>query len=221
MCRSAVAALSLFVLASALSPARAQVVVNEIMADPASDWDGDSTYSYRGDEWVEVFNAGTEVADMSLYWLSDSDSTLLYRFSGELEPGAHGIVYGSDAVGWQRANGVSAVGLRLNNSGDTVMLWRLPREPQGPAGSAGGKASSPGMVLADSYSYLNHEAEDDRSTGRLPDGGSAWVLFDGLNRYSGTQEPRGEGCVPTPGGRNSCPAPAEDRSWGAVKALYR
>ncbi len=197
-----------------------QIVVNEIMADPASDWDGDSTYSYKGDEWIEIYNAGVESVDLAAYWVGDSDSTLLYNFSGTLRARKHVVVYGSQVESWQRANGLSAVGLRLNNSGDTVMLWVVS---QGAAFSSsdevGGPAALP--VLVDRYEYQNHEAEDDRSTGLFPDGMDSRALFDALNPYTGSQEPQGTGCPPTPGARNECPTPVERSSWGAVKSLYR
>ena len=86
-----------------------QIVVNEIMADPASDWDGDSTYSYKGDEWIEIYNAGVESVDLAAYWVGDSDSTLLYNFSGTLRARKHVVVYGSQVESWQRANGLWAM----------------------------------------------------------------------------------------------------------------
>lgn len=197
-----------------------QIVVNEIMADPASDWDGDSTYSYKGDEWIEIYNAGVETVDLAAYWVGDSDSTLLYNFSGTLRARKHVVVYGSQVESWQRANGLSAVGLRLNNSGDTVMLWIVSQGAALSSGDeAGGSAALP--VLVDRYEYQNHEAEDDRSTGLFPDGADSRALFDALNPYTGSQEPEGTGCLPTPGVRNECPTPVERNSWGPVKSLYR
>jgi hypothetical protein len=200
-----------------------QVVINEVMADPGSDWNGDSTYSYRDDEWVEIYNAGDGPVDLAPYWLSDSDSTLLYNFCGSLGAGRHRVVFGSEVVEWQRANGVSAVGLRLNNSGDAVILWVVSDGTGaacGPAGPAAGH-TQPSPVLMDYFEFLSHEAEDDRSTGLVPDGGQSRVLFDGLNPYTGGLEPQGNGCAPTPGRHNGCATPVEGRSWGSIKALYR
>ena len=36
----------------------ASLSINEIMGDPATDWDGDGEYEYRYDEWVELYNPG-------------------------------------------------------------------------------------------------------------------------------------------------------------------
>jgi len=204
----------LLVLAFGAGESQGRIVVNEVLAGPATDWDGDSSYSYRDDEWIEVYNTGGSTVDVSSYWLGDADSTLLFNLSGTLDAGAHRVVYGSDAVDWQRANGHSAVGFRLNNSGDTVILWKVE------AGSLFAATDS-GAVLMDSYTYSSHEADDDRSSGRVPDGGEAWQMFDGLNPYGGSQEPQGNGCPPTPGTYNGCPTPVEVRSWGSVKSLYR
>jgi hypothetical protein len=238
MHRIAGALLCVVVLTFAVGESWGQVVVNEILADPATDWNGDSLYSYRDDEWVEIYNSGTLTVDLSSYWLSDADSTLLFNFSGSLRAGRHKVVYGGEAVEWQRANGHSAVGLRLNNSGDTVMLWMIEPGSLSVAGKPALGEAPPfenassalrervssggaGTVLLDSYAYSSHEADDDRSTGRIPDGGAVWQIFDGLNPYGGSQEPQGNGCMPTPASHNGCPTPTAGRSWGSVKTLYR
>lgn len=219
----------------AAGPCWGQIVINEVMAAPASDWNGDSTYSYKEDEWVEIFNAGDEAVNLASFWLGDSDSTLLYNLSGGLGARRHRVVFGADVVAWQKANGVSTVGLRLNNSGDTVMLWRTAGDsastevaggpaPLAPAPSGGLKEPALAVsdrVLEDWYTYVSHEAGSDRSSGLVPDGGSSRMLFDGLNPYTGAMEPQGEGCLPTPGGQNGCPTPVEQRTWGSVKAVYK
>ncbi len=221
MLRAAVTIMAVIAMLGTARMSECRLVVNEIMGDPASDWNGDSTYSYREDEWVEIYNAGLEPVDLAAYWMSDSDSTLLFNFCGILDPGGHRVVCGSEVVEWQRANGVTAAGLRLNNSGDTVMLWMLGagRRADLAPGDPGENVSD--MILIDSFTYSSHEAEDDRSTGLMPDGGPSHSLFDGLNPYTGSQEPQGSGCVPTPGGSNGCATPVEERSWGSVKVLYR
>jgi len=221
MSRFAAVLLGSVLLLFAASPLWGQVIINEVMADPASDWSGDSTYSYKGDEWVEIYNAGDGPVDLSTFWLGDSDSTMLYNFSGGLGPRRHRVVYGAEVIVWQEANEVATVGLRLNNTGDTVMLWRVPGDSAGARLTGLRPASWSEPVLEDQYTYVSHEAENDRSTGLLPDGGPSRMLFDGLNRYSGSQDPQGEGCLPTPGGRNGCPTPVEQRSWGSVKAVYK
>ena len=45
--------------------------INEIMADPATDWDGDGEYNYRDDEWVELYNAGPGHVNLGEFALSE------------------------------------------------------------------------------------------------------------------------------------------------------
>jgi hypothetical protein len=75
-------------------------------------------------------------------------------------------------------------------------------------------------VLVDQVTYADHEADDDRSSGRRPDGGPTWELFDALNPYSGGALPQGNGCAPTPGASNHCTTAVEEATWGEIKARH-
>lgn len=187
----------------------AQVRLNEILADPASDWDGDSSVDSRSDEWVEIVNVGGSLVDLSSLRLGDlsGGTSWRYGFDGSLAPGAVHIVYGSEAVAWEQANGFPAFGLSLNNGGDTVFLFDL----------SGGDT-----LIVDQYTYANFEVVDDRAAGRKPDGTGPWEIFDALNPYSGSTLPLGNGCLPTPGENNTCTTsvPVEQSTWGAIKAMY-
>lgn len=188
-----------------------QIVINELMADPATDWNSDGQYDYRTDEWIEVLNTGDQAVDLTAYWLRDStgDQPHLNLF-GVLEAHCVAVFYGSNAVAWQQENGVSVTGFSLNNSGDSVYLLRTLPGTDGPQ-----------LALEDTVTYLSHEAEDDRSSGLDP-AGETWVLYDGLNAYGGDAQPQGTGCGPTPGTINVCDAlPVHTQSFGAVKATYR
>jgi hypothetical protein len=189
--------------------ASAQLVFNEVLADPASDWDGDGTVGSKTDEWVEVINLGSSAVDLSAYRLGDLSGGYSWRFgfSGTLAPGGIVHVTGTSSLAWQAANGYTAAGLSLNNTGDTVFLYRIE----------GGDTA-----VADSYAYLAHEVLDDRSTGRSLENSSEWQVFDSLNPYSGTNPPVGNGCPPSPGLPNVCGprVPVEEKTWGAIKGLY-
>ncbi len=197
--------LVIILLAVAVS-AGAQVVINEIMADPARDWDGDGEYNYRDDEWIEIMNSGSSTVDLSGYLISDGDDDPVWRFgfAGILQPGATRVVYGSESREWEESNGQAVYGLSLNNTGDQVSLYRV----------AGGDT-----VLVESVVFNDKVAEDDRSLGRSIVEPGVWVLFDGLNPCSGCV-PAGNGCLPTPGYENGCPAAAGDDSWGSIKSKY-
>ncbi len=180
--------------------------LNEILAGPARDWDGSGTFSSRDDEWIEIENPGAGVADLAGLLVTDGDAIPRYALSGTLEPGGVLLVTGKMSYDWEKANGQPAYGLSLANGGDSVRLLRV----------AGADTS-----LVDAYTFKSHEAAADRASGRDPVSGE-WVLFDGLNPYTGTLLPQGNGCVPTPGAPNACSGtPARSTTWGRVKAGRR
>jgi hypothetical protein len=193
------------------SPARptagpSQLQINEFMAGPARDWDGGNGFSARDDEWIELLNLGSVPVELAAYLITDGDSIPRCALSGVLPGNQRLVVFGSVAYEWERLNGYPAVGLSLANSGDRVMLWQV---------------TGSDTVLVDSYVYRSHQAAADRAMGRLPEKGD-WSLFDGLNPYTGTAPPFGNGCVPTPGEPNSCAkTPIAPTSWGAIKTRYR
>jgi hypothetical protein len=186
----------------------AQIRLNEILGDPATDWNGDGNVDSRLDEWVEIVNVGSSAVDLSSYRISDASAATDFRFglSGMINPGETKVYYGSDVVAWQAANGVSQLGLSLNNNGDTVFLYLF---------------NGTDAAVEDTRTYATAEVLDDRSTGRMPHGSGAWVIFDGLNPYTGTQPPTPTGCAPSPGGTPQCPTPTHSSTWGQIKALYR
>ena len=194
------------------SPSGAELIINEVLSNPGQDWDGDGTLDFKGDEWVEVLNNGYEVEDLSEYYLRDvwgEDPHL--QLDGLLRAGEVKVYYGSDAMAWQVANGYSDYGFALNNTGDTVELLRrvVDQEPVI-------------FELAYSVTLLNHEADEDRSSGWAQEGGG-WILFDALNVYGGSQVPGTSGCQPTPGDLNFCIplVPIHESSLGGVKSFYR
>lgn len=200
-------ALSLLALLAHAGAAACEVRINEFLAAPGRDWDGSALFSARDDEWVELVNSGIGTADLSEFVITDADSTWRWRGSGSLHPGEHRAIYGSDAVAWQNASGASIAGFSLANAGDTVRLWHL---------------TATETTLVESYTYKAHEAGTDRSLGRIPNMFGGWQLFDGLNPYTGSLDPPGNGCEPTPRQPNACSStPVAPSSWGRIKATYR
>ncbi len=183
------------------------LMLNEFMAGPSRDWDGNGVYSSRDDEWVEVVNTTSVTLDLGAFLITDADRIPRLALSGTLEPGGHRVVFGSDSYAWEKAHGFPAYGLSLSNTSDKVMLWEV----------AGAET-----LLADSYAYASQEAASDRAVARSPDATGPWVLFDSLNPYSGTTPPLGTGCAPTPGEENRCTTtPARASTWGRLRTLYR
>jgi hypothetical protein len=204
----------LFALATlaGAGPGRAAVVINELLGDPARDWDGDGAVDARGDEWIEVLNTGPGAEDLAEYWVrDDAAGQPRLNLSGLLAPGETAVFYGSDALVWQAAVGQTAAGLSLNNGGDRVVLLRTV------------PGTDPVLYEdVDVVDYGDHVAEDDRSCGWSLDR-TQWVLFDALLPYGGSLEPVATGCAPTPGAANLCDSSvdAEDTSFGGVKASFR
>jgi PAS domain-containing protein len=202
--------LSIFISITIVSstPGSAEVLLNEFMADPARDWDGDGEYNYRNDEWVEIINTGDSAVDLSGYLLRDGNEETLwrYQFAGMLQSGEVRVIFGSDSRIWEEANGFPIYGLSLNNSGDKVSLFRV----------SGGDT-----LLIDSVDYGDSAAEDDRSVGREPEEAGGWELFDAYNPCPECTPVSGNGCVPTPGSVNTYITGTEETSWGKIKSIYK
>jgi len=161
----------------------ASLSINEILAAPESDWDGDLQFDSKKDEWVEITNAGPASLDLTGYLLLNGDARApVYGFSGSLAAAGHIVVYGEDALAWEAANSEAAIGLSLNNSGDVVWLVSL-------AGSD--------TTVVDSLPFAAASVGYDVSVGRLPNGSGVWTLFDHLSPMGGN------GHDPTPGQSNS------------------
>ena len=197
----------LLLLASLLPgrPARAEVLLNEILADPARDWNGDGEVHFRDDEWVEIVNTGSLPVDLAGYRVAGADTTWRFEFAGTLNPGEVRVVFGLESYQWEQDHGFPQYGLRLANGGGSLGLWRL---------------TDSDTTQVDGYTYADHEAEDDRSSGRLPDGTGTWAVFDSLNPYEGETPPLGTGCAPSPGAAVSCATPATPDTWGRMKIRY-
>src|SRR6188508_3129254 len=85
--------------------ARAELRLNEFLAGPARDWDGSGAISTRDDEWVEVWNEGPGSLDLTGYFITDGDTIPRFGLSGSLVSQGRVLVFGSQAVEWERANG--------------------------------------------------------------------------------------------------------------------
>ena len=199
-------------LLTAPSAASSQIAINEILGDPARDWDGNGVVDPKGDEWVEIINLGAATVDLQDYWLRDDSSRLPdVGLSGTIGPGEVKVIYGSDVVAFQHDMGWLETGFGINNSGgDYIYLLHGPYDPE------------LNYEILERRWVGNHEAEDDRSSGLNPYSGE-WELYDGLNPYTGSLVPQGNGCSPTPGAANICEQPVADEavSFGAVKARFR
>ncbi|HOY09653.1 MAG TPA: PEP-CTERM sorting domain-containing protein [Candidatus Omnitrophota bacterium] len=111
------------------SPAGAFIVINEFLADPpaglAGDANGDQIGSTSQDEFVELFNGGAAVVDVSGWTLADNTKIRHIFANGTvILPNNVFVVFGGgapvfDTFSWQVA---SSGGLGLNNTGDSLFL---------------------------------------------------------------------------------------------------
>lgn len=156
----------------------AQLVVNEIHADPASgsagDANKDGTRSTSEDEFVEIYNIGNSAVNISGWRLRDNAVSNRHTFpSGTVLPaGGTIVVFGGGnpqgSFGGSLVQTATSGALGLNNGGDRVSLLN-------------GSGST-----VNSYQYSRNQGGDNQSITRSPDGtGSFQKHFSVSNlRYS-------------------------------------
>ncbi len=136
----------------------AAILINEVLADPADDANGDGSVHTTRDEFVELVN--TEAADVSLAnWTLSDALQVRHTFQADSVILSRGffIVFGGGAPqGFSHAATASTGGLALNNAGDTVSLHDAA------------------MLLADSLMF-GSEGGHDVSLTRSPDGAGSFV----------------------------------------------
>jgi hypothetical protein len=126
------------------------LIINEFLAKPDVDVNGDGFYDFYDDEFVEVYNNTSNDLDISGYKLNDSGSTRhVFPSGSEIPAGEVIVVFGGGTptnlpcITQIASNG----GLYLNNSGDTISILDTS------------------SVVVTSYSY-GSEANSDQSLGR-------------------------------------------------------
>ncbi|MGQ0721678.1 MAG: lamin tail domain-containing protein [Candidatus Eiseniibacteriota bacterium] len=168
-----------------VAPASGQVVINEVLPAPGTDWTQNGIFASAEDEWLELHNAGAAAVDVTGWLVGDSSggaATPRMGLAGSIPAGGYLFVTGEMSSDWESLNGFPAVGLSLNNSSETVYLY----DPSG---------GTP--IVVDSLSWSG--SATNVSIGRLPDGSSTIADFNALT-------PSGTGVQPTPGGPNGGPA---------------
>jgi len=117
-------------------PCPAQVVIDEVLADPASgpagDANGDGTRHSYADEFVELFNAGADTVSLDGWRLGDDDTALekwfVFPAGTRLPPQGRVVVFGGGVpVGFAVPvfTGDGRIGNGLTNRGDTVVLLNV------------------------------------------------------------------------------------------------
>jgi len=128
----------------AVNLAGANVMINEMLPNPAKDWNGNGDISGMDDEFIELYNSGNESVDVSGYVLKDT----VYRST----PGEYALPKGTViGPGEFLIIFVSKSGVFQGNDGDAINLY----DPSG--------------NLVDKKEY--DATTEDVSFVRIPDGG--------------------------------------------------
>ncbi len=135
--------------------------INEIVA--GNDTGIQDAYGDR-DDWIEIYNRGSESVNLEGLFITDSlPLPLLWEIpSGNplattIEPGGFIILWADD----EPEEGEDHVGFKLSKSGEQVGLFMVLDEK---------------TILLDSVTYTS--VPDDLSMARYPDGDGSWRLFD-------------------------------------------
>ena len=166
------------------APPAGTVILNEVMADPPGNADGDTNgdgvRNYKADEFIEVVNTGSGAADISGWTLGDRVG-VRYTFPEEtiIPPGKALVVFGggkpeqfADMGGSQVL--VASGGLRLNNKGDALVLTDELGERVDGMEYKASLAEGASMVRAEdgdgTSAFERHPGEPPYSPGRKRDG---------------------------------------------------
>lgn len=124
------------------------------------------------DDWIEIYNAGTEAIDIGgMYMTDDMTNPTMYQIpvtqpvTTTILPGGFILLWADDDL----SQGVLHLGFKLSANGEGIGLFARDADEN---------------IMVDSYIF--GEQLDDISEGRLPDGGMTWTSFG----------------TPTPGGSN-------------------
>jgi hypothetical protein len=175
------------------------VKINEILADPAPEADGDAnrdgTRDASDDEFIELLNCGASPVDISGWVLRDGSSTRHVFDSGTvMQAGEFVTVFGGgNPLGFRGKVYTASTGsLGLANTGDEISLLD----------SGGG--------LMDFHSY-GTEGGRDESMARYPDCEDHWTLPSAY----GYEMPF------SPHQPNDPESAVTGCTWGGIKGLYR
>lgn len=152
------------------SQAEAVIVINEVLADPAGDADGDGALSATKDEFVELLNTGSTAVSLKGWLLKDALNVRhAFADADAAAPGQFFVVFGSSA---------STGTLSLNNSNETVTLLDADQQTVDALayGSEGGKDASLARQPDGTGAFALHALLDGQaySPGRTLEGLTIW-----------------------------------------------
>lgn len=135
------------------------LVINEIMASNKSTLSDPDGLADEFDDWIEVYNAGTEPVDMGRFYFSDSDNPFDDRIPRDapekttIQPGTF-LLFWADSDTEQGPNHLK---FKLSADGETLSLYYKDGR------------------MIDSHTF--GVQSEDISEGRSPDGSTNWIKF--------------------------------------------
>lgn len=150
-----------------MKTAEATILINEFLADPNGDANGDGALNTTQDEFVELLNAGGIDLSLASWTLSDLIQVRHTFSAGSVIPaGSFFVVFGGGSPSGFTSYATASTGtLSLNNTGDTLFLR-----------DAGG-------LLINQVSY-GSEGNQNTSLTRNPDGEPIFVKHTTVNSFS-------------------------------------
>lgn len=139
------------------------IVINEILADPDSDVNGDGTTDTQDDEFVEIYNSGATAIDISGWTIEDGFGIRhTFPVSTIVQPDEGIVVFGGGSpTGIPSLVQIASTGtLGINNGGDNIQLY------------------DNSSTLIDSYSFGS--STNDVSYARSPDYSGSFVLHTAI-----------------------------------------
>jgi hypothetical protein len=156
------------------SQARAAIMINEFLADPANGLAGDANRdgvrSSGDDEFIELLNNAFDNVDISGWKIADSASVRhVFPVGSVIDAYSYLVVFGAgDVAMFSNAQKASTGGLALNNTSDRVKLFNAD------------------LTLIDEVIY-GSEANLDRSLIRAPEGEkNLFALHSSLENAQGS-----------------------------------
>jgi hypothetical protein len=154
------------------APTANSIVLNEVTADAVAEWD----HQLSGNEWIELYNTGTEVVDLNGWLISEYSGTTEKFYTIKDAPEANdGDVLYTKEPGTTISPGhfrvvIFANANKLNNNFRSELGWADQVSLYTPFDYTDEDLDRPEPI--DSMNY--EEAVDERSEGRVPDGIGTW-----------------------------------------------
>jgi hypothetical protein len=157
------------------------IFINEFLADPDSDVNGDGAFDASDDEFVELFNTSTDPVDIGGWTIADGNSVRhVFPAGTMIDPEGFITVFGGGTVNKVTSSTASSGALGLNNGGDVITLANASGTVMDEVSYSGStndvsEALSPDGNKAGGF--VDHTAIDDNPVNYSPDASNQGLLL--------------------------------------------